>query len=312
MPLGKRRRMAPVKGLRILAVLAGLLVFRAADAPAAAKWLSVKPDGSPGRVCIALGDEEYAYDRLDSRSPLQFSATGPRRVKIITRYLYGPDDPGGAGYTVSVIRDGVLLVRKALTARVNDNASICGRAESRVGVIRRLYLDVPKGAHTYRVLMVEDDRRVAARVFQQVEVRQSSMVSLTPAVYTSLCTLQFSSGSLSEYYGFDGDHPLSFRVVGPTRIKVCTRMDFDHTMNGSQSYGIEVLEDGNKIKVYQYDVRKMATVCYLERRDILPGERKCFHIRVPKGPHAYEIRIGNGTRRQGAAKVYIPKSDLKQ
>ncbi len=309
--LGKSRMTASCIAPVIFACVTGCVLLSAAGASAKTRWLSLQPDKSPGEICITSGDEEFDYYRLDSDSPLEFSVTGPREVKILTRYVFEPGDPDVAGYTVRVIRDGVLLMRRALSTGRSEAYSSCGERGRPAGIIRRILLDVPKGAHTYQVFLVESDRRVAARVFRRVLVRQSSTVSFTPSTYVSICTLQFSSGSLSEYYGFDQDHPLAFRLVGPTKIKVCTRLEFDPSMNGSQSYGIEVLEDGAGIKDYHYHVRKMETVCYLEHPDVLPGERKCFHIRVPKGPHDYEIRISNGPRRRGAAKIHIPKSDLR-
>lgn len=274
------------------------------------KWLSVKSARSSGTVCIAVGEEEFSYHRLDDRSPLEFTATGPRRVKIITRYLYGGKDPDRVGYTVRIVRDGVMHLEKAISAQKSDSSRLCGGAGSAAGKIRRIYLDVPKGRHAYQVFVVEKDRSVGARVFRRVEVRESGTVSLTPSAYGQVCTLQFASGKLSKYYGFGEEKPLRFDVVGPTTIKVCTRLDFHHSMNGSQSYGLEVFQDAERLKGYQYHVRKMETVSYLERPDVLPGEMKCFQIRVPKGRHAYEIQFAGGSEKSGAAKIYIPQADL--
>jgi len=280
-------------------------------AAAATKWVGLKPTESPGRVTLAAGESNLTYHVLDDREPLEFTVTGPRRVKILTRYLYGEKDPEQASYTIRILRDGVETVRRAISTEKSEETHRRPAAGG-VGKIRRVYLTVPKGEHTYRVFVVEDDRDVAVRVFRRVKVRETPMASLTPSEYRSVCTLQFASGSLSSYYGFGPDRPLKFEVVGPTRVKVCTRLDFDHTMNGSQSYGLQLFEDGSPVKVYRYHVRKMATVSYVERPEFLPGERKCFWVQVPDGRHLYELGPANRTRFSAAAKLYIPKGDLKR
>jgi hypothetical protein len=100
------------------------------------------------------------------------------------------------------------------------------------------------------VFIVEPDREVAARVYRQVKVRKTGDVALTPTAYRSVVNLQFTSGSLSSYYAFDAERSLRFEVIGPSTVLVCTRLEFDHTMIGSQSYGIDLFQDGSKLRTY--------------------------------------------------------------
>ncbi|MCK4547467.1 MAG: hypothetical protein KAW17_08495 [Candidatus Eisenbacteria sp.] len=288
-------------------VLAGLM---AGPAQAAYKWRSLEPENSPGKICIAIDDKELTYHRLEDRSALEFTLSGPRRVKIVTRYIYDEKDPARAGFTVRVIEDGAELLRKAISTEPSDAAHLCGKTDGRVGQIRRVYVDIPSGKHTYQVFVVERERKVAARVFRKVKVRETPMVSLTPLEYSSVYTLQFESGALSEHYGFASDEPLRFQIVGPTKVKVCTRLDFDTSMSGSQSYGIGVFQGEEQLRVHRYHVRKMATASYLEYPDILPGQRKCFWLEVPEGLHTYELQLVDGSGIRATAKIYIPEEDL--
>ena len=112
------------------------------------------------------------------------------------------------------------------------------------------------------------------------------------------------------YYHFGVETPLTFSVVGPTTLKVYTRLDFDYTMNGSQSYTIEVSCDGQLINSYHYHTEKLDTAVYLERTDILPGSRKTMRIPVPSGNHRFEVRCLRPDNCGVAAKIMIPRVDL--
>jgi hypothetical protein len=297
----------PSWGFLALTVL-GFSLLPPDSAGAATRWRPVRAHRSAGDVCVVSDDRQYTYVRLDDQTPLEFTVTGPRRVKIVTRYLFAEDDPQEAEYTVRILRDGVSHLEKTVLTKESGKSRRCERGA--VGEVRRIYLDVPRGAHAYQVFVVGPDRQAAARVYRQVKSGATREVPLTPTAYRSVVNLQFSSGALSSYYAFDAERALRFEVIGPSRVLVCTRLEFDHTMNGSQSYGIEVIQDGLRVRGYRYNVKKMETVCFVEKSDTLPGERKCFTLRVPKGAHAYELRLAGGAAWRAVARVSIPKADL--
>jgi hypothetical protein len=275
-----------------------------------AGWRSVKPQEYIEDQIITVSGQEHTYYVLDGEKPTVLSVRGPRQVKIITRYLFAPADPPELKYRVRVLVDGSEVLRKRFTAAVKAGVS-SGDAAGAVAALRKCLVDIGTGTHTLQVFCEpEGSGRIAARFYRESKRQKTIDVAFAPEVYDAAYQLQFASGSQSLYYHFGADAPLAFSVTGPTTLKVYTRLDFDHTMNGSQSYTIEVYCDGQLQRSYHYHTQKLNSALYLERADILPGSRKSMRIPVAKGTHRYEIRCVRPENCGIAAQIRIPRVDI--
>jgi hypothetical protein len=292
----------------ILACLLGL----AATAGRAATWVSLQDYEDVATVCIRSGGSTFDYALLRAGDEGGCTVHGPRRVKLISRYIFAADDLETVPYTLVVEMDGREVLRKAFTARPHDRASICdGRGP--VASLRRGYLNLGPGEHRLRFHAEhEGGGRVAVRVFREVRRQRERWVTFAPESYESVRHLQFESGNQSTYYHFDAITPLRFSVTGPTTLRVGTRLDFEHTMNGSQTYTLEVVLDGEVWRTFHLDAEELTTAIYIEHPDILAGSRKEFRVGVPKGRHAVEIRCLRPEACGVAAMIHIPKSDLER
>ena len=158
--------------------------------------------------------------------------------------------------------------------------------------------------------MPPGEGRIVARFFREYKKQTTSDVSYSPETYAGVYHLQFASGTQSTYYHFHADAPLTFSVKGPTNLKIYTRLDFDHSMNGSQNYSLELLCDGESLNIYHYHAKKLSGAAYIERPEILPGERKLLRLRVPRGVHRYELRCVRPEACGISAKIRIPEADI--
>jgi hypothetical protein len=292
-----------------LLVLAGLAVL--SGEVAAARWRSLECRSAVATVAIASGGRSFNYSVLDNKQPALLEINGARRLKITTRYLYAAAAPAEVSYTLAVQIDGREVLRKVLTARPKKSQGV-EPAAPEVSAIARCYVDMAAGTHAVEVRAETDGQgRIAARFFRAVKISKPvSSVAFTPDRFAAVYHLQFASGSQSRYYHFDPVQPLAFTVTGPTTVKVYTRLDFDHTMNGRQHYSLDVAVDGQPLKTYHYDTGKLSTAIYVERTDILPGTRKTMRLSVPAGTHTYTIRCLRPDSCGVAAAIRIPKSDL--
>jgi hypothetical protein len=275
----------------------------------AVSWRSLTPDFNMGEVVIAVSGERFTYYNLDRDEPTFLQVRGPRRLKIITRYLFAPDDPEQQDYRVSVLVDGREILRKSFTGRVkNDVVLDDGTA---CAFLRKCYVDIGTGVHTVQVFgSTNGIGRVAARFYRETKRKQTGTVPYAPDQFDAVYQLQFASGAHSTYYHFSADQPLLFTVTGPTTLKIYTRLDFDHTMNGSQSYALEVFCDGELHRSFHYHTQKLSTANYVERPDILPGSRKTMRIPVPKGQHRFEIKCMRPDDCGVSAQIRIPRADI--
>jgi hypothetical protein len=103
---------------------------------------------------------------------------------------------------------------------------------------------------------------------------------------------------------------LRFSVHGPTTLTVFTRLDFTSAMNGSQNYSLELLCDGKPLNTYHYQSSKLSAAAFVERPDILPGDRKQMRIPVPRGDHSYVIRCVRPAACGATAQIRLPEADI--
>jgi hypothetical protein len=297
----------------LAAVLGGLLIALCLAEPAAAatSWRTIGEVVSAGTVRVTGMGAPFTYHRLDEELPAIFTLRGPRRLKVVSRYLFAPEDPSPSEFTLVVRLDGAEVLRKRFTARVREELALAGDAGAAVSSLERAYVDVGTGRHEIQVLAETPGAgRVAARFFRESRKPQTNYVAFAPEEYGEVLSLQFASGTQSTYYNLDNAHPLGFTVQGPTMLKIYTRLDFDHTMSGSQSYALEVLRDGESWKSFHYQTEKISSAAYVGRPEVLPGGRKLMRIPVPKGLHRFEIRCLRPATCGVATQIRIPAADL--
>jgi hypothetical protein len=292
-------------------ILVGL-TLTAGMAAAATSWVSVKDLDGGQAVCLRSGGGQFEYRALVAGDEATCTVDGPRRVKIVSRYMFADSDAKRVPYDVTVSLDGRQILSKASTGRPHADYVRCDDG-GRVGSLRRAYVDVPAGRHHLVVRTATAGAgEVALRVFREVRRKRERWVAFAPASYDEIRTLQFESGAQSRYYHFDAGVPLVIDVAGPTTLRLATRLDFDHTMNGSQNYTLDVTIDEAPWQQFHFDAGELTSAVYLERADILPGVRREARIDVPRGRHRVTVRCVRPEACGIAAMVHIPKSDLER
>lgn len=317
------------RGARLASALAATaLMALAAHAAEAADWKSMKPSDYSAKTTISVEGRERTYYRFTADEPLRFSIDGPTRVKILTRVRI-PDGVDAAAYDVSILRDGVHSDTVHKEAYPKESAFYAASDGFRPGVIRRLYLDVPTGRHGYE-LRTAGRAVVDARLFESAGSRPSR-VSIAPSSYDSVETLLSRDKELT-YYVATKERPVVFDVVGPTTVKVNTRLLYDATMLGGQTYVVGVSEGADSVegsgaddtgedgpagvggrgpeRLYRVETEPSQTIVCRDRRDIVPGALRHFMLEVPAGARTYTVRLVDSVAGGVAVKFYIPRGDL--
>ncbi len=305
--LGRRR--SAKTALWVLLVFA---VFQPLESKAADQWHQIKPFSSAGKICLDNDNQQFTYLLLNPGQPVEYKVNGPRRVKLVSRFIKGPGDPERPSYNVTIQLDGNELLRKTFTAKNHSGMTVCEQGAG-VSTLRRAYVDIPKGTHIIGVLgQSSGSGDVVCRLFKNSKRKSSGTVPFAPEGYLELATLQFESGKQSTYYRFEANSPLTFDISGPTTLQMFTRLDFETGMLGSQKYTIEIIRDGVLYRTYHYDVTRLANGFYPAQLDILPGIRKKLKITVPSGQHNYEIHCVRPDNCGIAAQIRIPRKDLEK
>jgi len=298
----------PLAGARLLA-----LVVLLAAVPAAARtsWVSVRDLEGGDDLCIVVDSRRFAYTELAPGETATATVHGPRRLKLIARYLFTAEEARRQPYTVTVTVDGREVLSKAFTGEPLATVSRCQGAGD-VSALRKGYVEIPAGRHEVTIgCATAGGGRVAVRLFRQVRRTRDRWMSLAPESYAEIRELEFASGSRNTYYALTADQPLGLPVHGPTTLRVRTRLDFDHRMNGSQNYTLEVRCDDEVWRTFHFDTTQLSSAVYVDRPDILPGSRRELTISVPRGSHHVTLHCLRPEACGVAVTVDLPRRDLE-
>lgn len=305
-------RRPPVRPMLLMVLVSLGLAATPSSPRAATRWISVKPRDEGASICLRSSQQEFAYQILDEREATYYRVNGSRPLKIIARYIFEPGENPRQVFTLIARLDGQEVLRKTFRARPHADVAVCDDQDRMVSALRRAGLETAKGRHDIELLAASEGKgRIAVRLFRETHTKNDPLVSFQPQQYQAVATLQFESGSQSTYYRFEAGHPLVFRLSGPITVRLYTRLDFGHTMNGDQEYGLEILRDDLPWRTFQFHTRELSSASYVERPDLLPGVRKSMTIEVPEGPHTFEVRCLHPAACGVAAQIRIPEKALE-
>ncbi|MBC8450599.1 hypothetical protein H8D73_00115 [bacterium] len=303
------------------ATIALVAVVLMATVSWAADWRSLPPSGSVSGTRITVESRALTYYRFDSDEALTFVVAGPTRVKILTRLsisngLVDTDEEGAPsdarvathGYSVEIYRDGALTETKELaTESAGEKAYYVALTAFTPGKIRRIYIDVPTGTHSYSLRAV-GRAMIDARIFEST-ARTPKRVSIAPREYGAVEMLLHREKELT-YYIASGSSPVVLDVVGPTTVKVNTRLLFSGSMFGEQVYMLGIQSGEGEEIVYRLESQASQTVVCRDREDVLPGALRSFELPVPRGRYSIVLSLLEPEDGELALKFYIPRGDI--
>jgi hypothetical protein len=296
-------RYARGSSLPVLTMVALALVTTAAGA---AEWRTLDPAGYESKVNVSVDEKQLPYYRFSSEKPLRFSIEGPTRVKILAR-LRVPMSEESATCVLNVLRDGMSAGVDTLMAPASERSFYISFEDFRPSVIRRLYIDVPTGTHGYEI-RPSGRARADARVFRAADANPSR-AALAPSEYAAVETFYYRDKELV-YYLATRNRSVVLSVIGPTSVKVNSRLIYEHTMLSGQTYVLGVKGLGEEERLYKIETEPSETVAFRDRSDAVPGALRHFTLEVPEGEHRYVFRVADSLGESVALKFYIPRGDL--
>jgi len=287
--------------------LAMLLAVAAFPAPASgAEWKSIEPPERESEIRVSVDDKSLTYYRFNGDAPLGFTVEGPTRMKLLVR-LRLPMSASGGSCVFDVERDGAVAQTETLSSYPSERAFYISLEDFRPSVIRRVYIDVPTGVHQYQV-RPRDRCAAEARVFRSADSTPARL-SFAPTEYAGVETFYYRDKELV-YYTATEDQSVVLDVIGPTSIKVNSRLIYDQTMAKRQTYVVGVDRNGTQEMLYKVETEPSETVVFRDRDDLIPSALRHFMLEVPEGEHHYVFRVADTLGPALAFNFYIPRGDL--
>jgi hypothetical protein len=274
----------------------------------AGTWDAIERLPNQQPVAVKVEGKSRLYFRLTPESPLVIPVEGPARVRIVSRVELPLHSNQVMSYRLRVNEEGKELNHSDTEASASDMASDPTGSHS-VGKSRRLGFEVGPGMHRVTV-SVEGAPALLVRLHRAAPARgQRSFVTLTPIDAPRSVTVIEGERSIP-YASVMPGKPVKLRVVGPTTLDLITRLDFDASMRGTQTYRLGLFEGGRRLRVAAFKTTKATTATYPELKDRVPSKFDRLRLQVGEGVH--EITVELLAPKQGAAEIHarIPEPQI--
>ncbi|MDP8228545.1 MAG: hypothetical protein P9M15_03735 [Candidatus Electryoneaceae bacterium] len=294
----------------ILVGFVGLLViapFRMALADSN-EWQFVKPYKGK-KVTLDIGENQRSYWQLDKKKSVSIKVIGPAELKVITRAVI-PEGDSEVVFGFVIIRDGEVRNLIGRATSIARSVTRTSRSDEQIGESRVVIFNVPEGEHQYSLrLPKKTDVGVYVRLFTLQEAPpEVPYIAYLPRTFPEETSIAVREREYI-YYRVQEGQSVEIEVIGPTRIKGISRLEFDHSMRGDKPYRIQIKERNRIISTKPFTGAISGTASYIETTDKLVGKGDTFYINVPAGRHRYEVT----TPDNGMAvllRFYLPQCDL--
>jgi hypothetical protein len=290
-------------------ILISLLFFSAATAPVAAggrKSVRLIPDG--GRpVNLRIEGAEKEYYLLSKGAPLNLQVEGPGKLTVYSRIRF--QAPGGASEKYAVrVKDGKNTLKLHSTQTEKSEATFEPSGEA-AGKSRKFTMKVPEGSFTYVFSLEETGQDVALRFTFEASKDTRKRTAIEPLTYDRIVTATIKEKLLA-YYVSSAKRPTTLRVVGPTKVRVTVRLNYDDKMKGEQKFAVVVSEKGTRVATRALQTTKSVDVAYKEWKEVVPGKSQSFSFDVPDGEHVYSFGLDQSLAASVSLRFSIPQADV--
>lgn len=287
-------------------LLTAAISVLAATTGFAATWTGV--DRLPGRepVRVKVDGEKRAYFRATPRVPLDLTLEGPLRLRVISRVELPQRTQGAVSYGLRVSTGNRLLERQRTEALPSTEARL-GKTAGTLAQSRQMIVDVPGGSH-HLTVSVEGRRPVLLRLLTGAPVLdEERSVGLLPVEPSGRVLLRDEDKTVP-YYTVRAGSPVRFEVAGPTTLELISRLDFDTTMRGAQSYRLAISTDGQRPSKVDFNTTKALTATYVELPDRVPSKLRRLELPIGPGPHAIAVDLVRPTGGSVQVRARLPQS----
>ncbi len=289
-------------------LLAVVLLFQAAELYAA--WGTIRPAEGGSKVMVEVNGKKRTYWRVEDRAPVDLELNGPAVLRVISRAPWKLGYKGKKYGLVWSIDGGEERsirhsIRRSQVARLAKKGKRL--AESRTDEIR-----IPPGTHRVRLRLGEGAAdhlllRLKKRFIHPIPKGRN--IDKLPLVHGEVREVVVRENAVTYYTLASGDE-LEAEVIGPTFMKIISRLDWNPTMSGPQRYMLRIFEDGELKNTYVLKGRRSDVAVYADKRDSVPAKGEVLYVEVPEGRHKYTVRFKDSGREVNL-RFLIPRNSLR-
>jgi hypothetical protein len=240
------------------------------------------------------------YYLVNKDEPFVFEVEGPAYFRIYSRYLSTDGIEKGEVYKYILQED---ESRERIISHQTDPSTKSRADGYQVAKWRSTLLEVPPGAHTYRIILWDVPSGEVA--FKISPSTPTEWVDLSPLNSPSEAVIP-EDEKLVTYYVLETGGTLKIRT-SEGRLKYVVRLNFDPTMTGAEaSFTLDVLQDGVSLGRTSFRTYRSETADYQNMGNLIPSRAETDYIDVPEGTHTYEFKLEGTLARSASLRFLVP------
>lgn len=262
-----------------------------------------------GQKATVVTHSNLEFYKLESDVSTVLHMKGPAKFRVLTLPVFHPGDDLMKKYAIAYrLNGGKEEVTFAKSKRSDD--SFVNDTLGVPGEIKGFTLELARGEHTVELKSAHTGETIFARYYLYPKKNKKiSWISLQPTQSIQPVDLLLNETEF-HYYRFSRDVPLTFTAIGPTTVRVLTRVENHYTMKGRINYRLQVKNKDKVINTYRLSSKPSESAEYKEHTQLLPGKAKEITLQIPKGQHTYSISPPGDDDRQFIGRLLLPEKDI--
>ena len=272
----------------------------------------LKPKGFTEKITIVISGKNRTYYNLSAGNPSIINVRGPGKLRVITRTQYSPSSQGSLSYSVFYRIDGSDKKTSAFSSVSRDeNADYKLHLPGKPAKGKDIIIDLGRGDHTVEFWSGSSKTKIAARyLFSGGKAKKYDWIALSP-LYPNEPVDLITREDVSHYYRFSKNRPLKAKIIGPTILRILTRVENHFQMKGKINYRVQVKQDGKIQNTYLLISERSDVTLYKKPGSLVPGKAREIVIDIPAGKHMIEIYPLDEDKNTLLGKLLFPKKDVK-
>ncbi len=283
--------MALIARAATIVILLLVIVSQAFSEKAKLKWIEVNPSGAePVEI---KGKKSFSkYYPLQKSTPVSIKVVGPGSLRVYARTEMAPGIKE-AIYGIAVVRDGKKHYLISRTAK-KSSLVISGK-NTPLGEQKSVTFKVPKGTHEFQLTLPEDSKNngyvrfaFAEKPTPKKPVEEVKYVPFLPRKFNEEVRIVVKEEEYI-YYRADNSSKVELEVIGPAKLKIVSRLEFNQSMQGEKSYRLQISNGDEIVQTKPLKGKISATASYRKPSTQMLGRGDSSFLTVPAGKQRYSI-----------------------
>lgn len=294
-----------------LLLLSLVMFYSGIMAQSGIKSINLKPTNFQKKVSTVISGKTRSYYSLSAVDSSLITIEGPGTLEVNTRGQFKPGEREVIKYVIIYSIDGGP--QKNYTVNSVGRSKEAAYPDGTLGVpgqLKSFEIELLRGNHTIEFKLKDSMVNVAARYsFKPAKIKKQEWLAFSPMQPSEPVDL-ISKETSTSYYRFSMEKPMKVEIIGPTELRVLTRIENQYQMKGTINYRVQVKENNIVLNTYQLHSKPSEITVYKDVNDLIPGTACEFVIYIPKGKHVYELLPLDQDKGTLLGRLLFPKKDI--